>query len=86
MSFVPVVAEWIPQGGKIGAVVLNERKWFNIGSRDGYLEVHRTIAEDGWRPQYLNGQSWPTCRRAGCADRSDRHAFRLSTRSAPVRG
>ena len=23
------------QGGKIGGVILNERKWFNIGSRDG---------------------------------------------------
>jgi mannose-1-phosphate guanylyltransferase len=60
MSFVPIVADWIPEGGKIGAVVLDDRKWFNIGSRDGYLEVHRTIAEDGWRPAYLNGQSWPT--------------------------
>ena len=59
ISFVPVLGDWIGQGGKIGGVVLNERKWFNIGSRDGYLEVHRTIAEDGWRPAYLNGEEWP---------------------------
>ncbi len=38
---------------------MNDRKWFNIGSRDGYLEVHRMIAEDGWRPAYLNGEEWP---------------------------
>jgi len=60
MSFVPVVAEWIPEGGRIGAVVLNERKWFNIGSRDGYLEVHRMIAEDGWHPHYVTAAEWPT--------------------------
>jgi NDP-sugar pyrophosphorylase family protein len=59
ISFVPIVAEWIADGGKIGAVVLNERKWFNIGSRDGYLEVHRTIAEDGWRPPYVTATDWP---------------------------
>ncbi|CAN5637358.1 NDP-sugar synthase [soil metagenome] len=58
-SFVPIVGEWIGQGGKIGAVVLNERRWFNIGSREGYLEVHRTVAEDGWRPAYLDGDKWP---------------------------
>ena len=39
--------------------MLNERKWFNIGSRDGYLEVHRTIAEDGWRPEYVEAADWP---------------------------
>ena len=59
ISFVPVLGEWIGAGGKIGGVVLNERKWFNIGSRDGYLEVHRTIAEDGWRPGYITAREWP---------------------------
>ncbi len=59
ISFVPVLGEWIGAGGKIGGVVLNERHWFNIGSRDGYLEVHRTIAEDGWRPDYVTARDWP---------------------------
>jgi mannose-1-phosphate guanylyltransferase len=59
MSFVPVLVEWIAKGGRIGGVVLNERKWFNIGSRDGYLEVHRTIADDGWRPEYVTAPEWP---------------------------
>ncbi|MEO5720141.1 MAG: sugar phosphate nucleotidyltransferase [Chthoniobacterales bacterium] len=60
ISFVPILGEWIGEGGKIGGVILNERKWFNIGSRDGYLEVHRTIAEDGWRPAYVKEKDWPT--------------------------
>ncbi|HEV3409922.1 MAG TPA: NDP-sugar synthase, partial [Chthoniobacterales bacterium] len=59
ISFIPVLVDWIGQGGRIGAVVLNERKWFNIGSRAGYLEVHRTIAQDGWRPNYVRDEAWP---------------------------
>lgn len=59
VSFIPILVDWIGQGGKIGGVVLNEGKWFNIGSRDGYLDVHRTIA-DGWRPAYVAGSDWPT--------------------------
>lgn len=59
ISFVPILGEWIGQGGRIGGAILNERKWFNIGSRDGYLEVHRTIAQDGWRPAYVTDPKWP---------------------------
>lgn len=59
ISFVPILVEWIRQGGKIGAVILNEEKWFNIGSRDGYLEVHRTIADENWRPNYISPNEWP---------------------------
>lgn len=59
ISFVPVLGDWIGGGGKIGGVELNERQWFNIGSRDGYLEVHRMIAEDGWRPRYVTATDWP---------------------------
>ena len=59
ISFVPILGEWIKSGGKLGGVVLNERKWFNIGSRAGYLEVHRIIAEEGWRPAYVRDAAWP---------------------------
>ena len=58
MSFIPVLNEWIGEGGKVGGVLMNERKWFNIGSRAGYLEVHRTIAQESWKPSYVNG-NWP---------------------------
>ena len=60
ISFIPVLVDWIAQGGRIGGVVINERKWFNIGSRDGYLEVHRIIAQGGWRPEYVFARDWPT--------------------------
>lgn len=60
ISFIPILANWIGESGRIGGLVLNEGKWFNIGSRDGYLEVHRTIAQDGWRPAYVPDNTWPT--------------------------
>ena len=59
VSFIPILAEWIGQGGKIGGVVLNEGKWFNIGSRTEYLAVHRIIQEGGWKPDYVKSANWP---------------------------
>ena len=59
VSFIPYVAEWIGQGGKIGGVVLNEGKWFNIGSRREYLAVHRSVATENWKPAYLPKSDWP---------------------------
>ena len=58
ISFIPIIADWIGAGGKIGGVVLNDGKWFNIGSRTQYLEIHRVIA-DGWRPHYVETAEWP---------------------------
>ena len=58
ISFIPIIADWIGAGGKIGGVILNDGKWFNIGSRTQYLEIHRVIA-DGWRPLCVETQEWP---------------------------
>jgi mannose-1-phosphate guanylyltransferase len=59
VSYVPIVADWIGQGGKIGGVVLDDGKWFNIGSRAEYLDVHRIIQEERWRPAYVSTAEWP---------------------------
>jgi len=58
ISFIPIIADWIGAGGKIGGVVLNDGKWFNIGSRTQYVEIHRAIT-DGWRPRYVENLEWP---------------------------
>jgi NDP-sugar pyrophosphorylase family protein len=58
VSFIPIITKWIGEGGKIGGVVLDENRWFNIGSRAQYLEIHRVIA-DGWRPRYVKRPEWP---------------------------
>src|SRR5437667_4354480 len=31
ISFISIIADWIGQGGKIGGLVMNDGKWFNIG-------------------------------------------------------
>ena len=59
VSYISILAEWIGQGGRIGGVVLNERKWFNIGNRREYLGVHRTIAVENWRPAFIAEANWP---------------------------
>jgi NDP-sugar pyrophosphorylase family protein len=58
ISFIPIVAEWIGTGGRVGGVVLDQGRWFNLGSPKEYLEVHGTIAE-GWRPAYVSDRDWP---------------------------
>jgi len=59
ISFIPIVADWIGKGGKIGGLVMNDGKWFNIGSRAQYLDVHRTILREHWTPHYIKIRDWP---------------------------
>ncbi len=59
ISFIPIIADWIGQGGQIGGFVMNDGKWFNIGSRTQYLDVHRRILRENWKPYYLKIHNWP---------------------------
>jgi mannose-1-phosphate guanylyltransferase len=59
VSFIPILTEWIGQNGKIGGAILNDGKWFNIGSRAEYFEVHREISAGKWRPNYVAVPDWP---------------------------
>ena len=58
ISFIPILGDWISQGGRIGGVVLEEGKWFNLGSRAEYFEVHRMIANQNWRPGHVKESDW----------------------------
>jgi len=58
MSFIPVLLDWIKEGGKIGGVILNEGKWLNIGSSAQYVEAHRMIASENWSPDFISGADW----------------------------
>ena len=59
ISFIPILADWIGQGGKIGGFMMNDGKWFNISSRTEYLDVHYTILREDWRPHYVKTRVWP---------------------------
>jgi mannose-1-phosphate guanylyltransferase len=59
VSFIPILVDWIRQGGRIGGVVLDEKRWFNIGTRADYLEVHRVIAQENWNVTYVTENDWP---------------------------
>jgi len=59
LSFIPIIAEWIGQGGQIGGFVMNDGKWFNISSRTQYLDVHRRIFGEDWKPNYVKMHDWP---------------------------
>ena len=58
ISFIPVLLDWIKEGGKIGGVVLNEGKWLNIGSSAQYVEAHRMIASENWSPDFIRDADW----------------------------
>jgi NDP-sugar pyrophosphorylase family protein len=38
---------------------MNDGKWFNISSRAEYLEVHRTILRENWKPHFVKTREWP---------------------------
>ncbi|MFL6584195.1 MAG: sugar phosphate nucleotidyltransferase [Chthoniobacterales bacterium] len=59
ISFIPVLTDWIRDGGRVGGVVLNDGRWFNIGSPQQYLELHRTIVRERWKPGYISDPEWP---------------------------
>jgi NDP-sugar pyrophosphorylase family protein len=61
ISFVPILADWLEAGGKIGGVLLEENHWFNVGTRVEYLRLHQFIANHGWWPRYVRSTNpeWP---------------------------
>ncbi|MEQ1862671.1 MAG: nucleotidyltransferase family protein [Chthoniobacteraceae bacterium] len=43
ISVVPIFIEMIRTGAKLGGVVIDKGEWFDLGSRDQYLAVHRQL-------------------------------------------
>jgi mannose-1-phosphate guanylyltransferase len=78
ISFIPILIDWINQGGTIGGLAMDDGNWFNIGSRKEYLDVHRAISNKHWRPAYVKTREWaqpvaknahvdPTAQVRGCS-------------------
>ena len=43
LSVIPTFLEMIAQGAALGAVVIDAGGWWDLGTREHYLEVHRTL-------------------------------------------
>jgi NDP-sugar pyrophosphorylase family protein len=59
ISFIPILAEWIGEGARIGGIVSEQGRWFNLSSPAEYLAVHRTIVEKQWWPSYVREADRP---------------------------
>ncbi len=47
ISVVPIFLEMIQHGEKLGGIVLDEGHWWDLGTREKYLDVHRHFFECG---------------------------------------
>jgi mannose-1-phosphate guanylyltransferase len=46
ISVVPIFCDMIRAGAKLGGVVIDDGHWWDLGSREHYLDVHRDLAHD----------------------------------------
>lgn len=49
-SVIPIFLRMIQQGARLGGVVIDEGRWWDLGSRSAYLEAHRALHETGTAP------------------------------------
>jgi mannose-1-phosphate guanylyltransferase len=65
-SLVALVLDALHRGAAVGGVLLDDRRWFNVGTRWDYLELHRTLNSGCWHPAFLPADSWQKPGAAGC--------------------
>ncbi|MEO8206366.1 MAG: sugar phosphate nucleotidyltransferase [Chthoniobacterales bacterium] len=58
-SIIPIFLEMIRRGGKVGGFLQDEGMWFDLGTREAYLEVHRELARRNFQFSYSVPQPWP---------------------------
>ena len=51
-SVIPIFLKLIEEGRKLGGLVIDEGRWWDLGNRTSYLEAHRTIAQMQGFPAY----------------------------------
>lgn len=53
VSIIPVLAELVRAGAPVGGVVLDDGLWFDIGTPNAYLDIHRLISNGHHTFSYL---------------------------------
>lgn len=54
ISIIPILAELMRHGAKVGGEIIDEGVWFDIGNLPSYLGIHRTLASHGHSFSYLD--------------------------------
>ncbi len=49
ISVVPIFCDMIRAGAKLGGILIDEGNWWDLGTREQYLAVHRWLAENNAR-------------------------------------
>jgi NDP-sugar pyrophosphorylase family protein len=44
ISVIPIFCDMIRTGAKLGGIVIDEGRWWDLGNRENYLAVHRELA------------------------------------------
>ena len=47
ISVVPIFCEMIREGARLGGIVIDDGHWWDLGTREQYLAVHRWMADGG---------------------------------------
>jgi mannose-1-phosphate guanylyltransferase len=55
ISVVPIFLKMIQEGAKLGGIVLDEGRWWDLGTREEYLKVHRALRDS---PGGFRGLRW----------------------------
>ncbi len=58
VSIIPIYLELIRNGARIGAEIIDEGLWFDLGTRDSYLDAHCLLQPGGRHLSYLP-DNWP---------------------------
>lgn len=59
VSIVPIFLQMISAGERVGGIVLDEGTWFDLGTRESYLEAHRRFARPESALSYPLDRPWP---------------------------
>jgi NDP-sugar pyrophosphorylase family protein len=70
IGVVPIFCDMIREGAPLGGVVIDDGEWWDLGSRDQYLDVHSVLASralDRQRPPWIDAaaQIAPSARISG---------------------
>jgi len=71
VSVVPIFLEMIRAGAGLGGVVIDDGRWFDLGTREEYLNVHRSLKRDAgafWAHETSPVWVHPTARVASTAE------------------